>query len=347
MVLDTMCMNCDNGCVPPCSDTDDTCSHDFISPYRVGAVYYEVALCCGSTWYTPYETSAFFSLDPFLLGLLILPSIGGIIEVIVNKIGIRKSTWSVWYESINTFIQLTCAIMSLVIYWAEPKYDLHKINSQCKIDHCRFLIHIATTLYKPFTIALISACEGMIKLFNNFNDFKQLYCMNSCTSGILFAFVIFLCFVFVLPIFFYSIILLIIGFPLYITLFLMLAIATAIGLSGMVFVKYLCGVTHSPEEELEIRKQYGSKIIVIYILTYFYVTLQFAKMYYGCGWNFTAVSVFKNMFPNEMSTSVAWPFDISPIAQITLAVSLSSGAMNAVFSSFGGGDFLQVKIDGV
>jgi len=288
-----------SSCVP-----DD----DFISETDVGSVYYSVALCCGSSWLSDGHAH-FFSMGSYLLAMLVIPlfsSLGRELMKFKKKKALaasgtdrdiapvkEASSLLTGVIFLDAYAQLALGVTSLGIFWFAESFDVHKVNASCKTEHCYFLTFISSLLYKPFNVALFNAVTAFFEASNIVENTSTTSggCLN-CLAGFGMAVGTFifgaLAIVYVLPIVGYSMVLLILGLPIY--------LAMAILMCGTATAGYLISVTVSPPSEAE-RKQLETKLFVrfafIAVMCYAFVTLTLSKLYFGCGWKFTAVNMFQ------------------------------------------------------
>lgn len=353
-LLPSMNIHSGDSCVP----------EDFIEEVDKGAVYYQIALCCGPTWYPGHNSSSYFSLNSFLLALFLVPSLSAVKYVlkilIMEKIGksgkrpFLERCWPSLYDSgtqdrlwtiitciqvIDTVVHFFMAATSLGQIWFQPDSarDLHKVNSLCKIDHCRFLIYLSTLLYKPFVVSAFNLALGIIDsvefietpLEDTEHCFELFsYCLGNCAKYLGMLWVLLLGCVYILPIFFYSLILLIVGFPLYLGVYVLI-LASAI--SGMA---PLATVSSDKSRDLVLAKT-GCKCAFIAAICYVYVTLCLSRLYFGCGWKFTAKALFKGIFEHaNFEMGIGWPYELPESAQTTLKISLASKAISITLTGF-------------
>lgn len=340
-------MSCGDACIPTCSDTAANCSAPFLSSMDVGAIYYQVSLCCGSTWMEERSGDAFISVGPMMVWLIATPLLKVLKRMILRALlakmcGVTdedeeqdtkktqknkesgskpsENTYSSIFTTINGIVQLFCGAIALWTYFFRRNFHVHEVNSQCPASHCHFLIFISAFLYKPFIIPVyqtVTAATNVIQdAYAAKSSMRSL--LFTCHGCLLIPYLVGLFLIFLLPMFVYSLILLVLFFPIYVTILLFLTIPASIG-------AYIL-TRNDFAQEARVYSAVNSGYVLI--LAYLYSTLCVSKLYYGCGWQYTARTLFDDSFATyTLSSGLAWPTASSKLAQGTLAVSLSSGVI--------------------
>lgn len=334
-------LDCGDGCIPTCSDSEAGCSAPFITSSDYGAIYYQIALCCGSQWLEEHGDT-FVSLGPLMVWLVATPLLKVAKRLLLRSClsslcGISygddedpeaksytassktdvESTSGSMFTTINGIVQLCCSAVACWSYFFRT-FHVHKVNSQCDSGHCRFLIFMAIFLYKPFIVPIYQTVTAATQVIRDAylarSTIRSL--LFTCHGCLLIPYMVGIFLTFLLPTFIYSLILLILFCPMYLSIFLLLAIPAWIGTSIL--------IRNDFTQEARVYSAVNSGYV--FILAFVYTTLSVSKLYYGCGWKYTVKALYMDSFSAYTLTSgLSWPDSSSNLAQGTLIVSLASG----------------------
>lgn len=334
-------LHCGDSCIPKCSDTETGCSAPFITSSDYGAIYYQVALCCGSQWLEEHG-DAFVSLGPLMVWLVATPLLKVVKRLILrsclsslcgisygddedpgakshsspSKTDVETTSGSM-FTTINGIVQLCCSAVACWTYFFKT-FHVHEVNSQCDSGHCRFLIFMAIFLYKPFIVPIYQTVTAATQVIRDAylarSTIRSL--LFTCHGCLLIPYMTGIVLTFLLPTFVYSLVLLILFCPMYLSIFLLLAIPAWIGTSIL--------IRNDFTQEAKVYSVVNSGYV--FILAFVYTTISVSKLYYGCGWKYTVRALYGDSFSAYTLTSgLSWPESSSSLAQGTLIVSLASG----------------------
>lgn len=251
------------------------------------------------------------------------------------------------FDIIDPFTQFGCACVAAGNYllFGPIHQNYENQHNGCAGGHCNFLIYMAVLLYKPYLVPMFQFVCSYFNLKHDGESWEYdtplKNSMKAC-MGLFFWFAFYLTILlFVIPFVVYSIIIFIIMFPMYVTIFLIVTLAV------MYIYRVIVSVVPDNEDHYDFFILDSDSSAITYLkigvitrflfflfISFVYCTLMFPRIYFKCGWIYTARSLFVESFSSgTVSLSFAWPYSLSTTNQTILSISLISGISKAIIKT--------------